>query len=90
MCFGRIVELLIYWSKSPPVHDLLALRYLGPQDQRPHATATRSPRSEQEQVSQIPQIVSVLGQPVRKMSNKTRALYEYAQSVLSPKAGIAS
>jgi hypothetical protein len=47
----------------------------------------RSPQSEEAQVSQIPQIVSVLGVPVRKMSDKTRALYEYTQSVLNPKKG---
>jgi len=98
MCFGRIVELLDYWRTSPPVHDLLALRYLGAPEKRPHRAGggssrgapsrrltRRSEATEHEQVSQIPQIVNVLGVPVRKMSDKTRALYEYAQSILKPK-----
>lgn len=91
MCFSRVVELLSYWRTSPPVHDLLALRYLGPQGKRGGNTGGSAPRSEQsehEQISQIPQIAGILGVPVRKMSDKTRALYEYAESVLHPKVGV--
>lgn len=94
MCFSYVLDLIEYWKESLPVHDLIALRYLGPRQKRMHIkrTRTRSSRvvtlSEDEQfsqISQIPQLVSVLGTPVRKMSEKTRALYEYAESVLKPK-----
>jgi hypothetical protein len=87
MCFGRIVALLLYWRKSPPVHDLLALRYLGPQEQRTvdSGQGSVSRPDNGETVSQTPQIARFLGVPVRKMSDKTRALYEYAQSVIHPK-----
>lgn len=92
MCFGRIVELIEYWKHSPPVHDLLAFRYLGPRQKGSSGgsggSAQRSPKSEEEQVSQLPQIVGILGVPVRKMSEQTRSLYEYAQSVLKPKAEV--
>jgi hypothetical protein len=37
-------------------------------------------------VAQISEIASILGTPGRPMSEKTRALYEYAQSVINSKA----
>lgn len=67
------------------------MRYLGPVEKRAGSSAPgrKSAASEHENVSQIPQIAQVLGVPVRKMSEKTRALYEYAQSVLQPEARVA-
>ena len=79
-------DLLIYWSKSPPVHELLAARWIkGYADSR-GASAPRPQDEGAQTVSQIPQIASVLGVPVKKMSEKTRQLFEYAQSVLKSDA----
>lgn len=77
-----VFELIGYWLDSPPVHDLLALRYLGPSEKRTrHAS---SPSSAAESVSQLPLLATTFKMPVRAVSERTRKLYEYAQSVLHP------
>jgi hypothetical protein len=89
MCLSRILALLRYWQTSPPAHDILALRYLGPPEKRSAGSAHPQngiAADSAETVSQIPQIAVALGVPVRSMSEKTRALYEYAQSVINSKA----
>lgn len=79
-----VFELIGYWLESPPVHDLLALRYLGPSEKRAKHSA---PSSAAESVSQLPLLATTFHMPVRAVSERTRKLYEYAQSVLNaPKA----
>lgn len=81
MSLGDVLGLLKYWQDNPPVHVILAARYL---DRSGTASSRRQqpqPQSEEEIHADMMAVASVLG-PVQPMPKDVRDALDWAQTIV--------
>jgi hypothetical protein len=83
MCFSRIVALFKYWQTSPPVHEILAARYLDP-GKRGHR---RSGPSEEQSRNDMGQVSAMLGVPAKPLPDHLKEMIRAAEQLKTEKKG---